>query len=444
MRYSFSLLLYRITLLLLFPVILVAFIIRSHNHPAYRQRLKERLGFLSNTFQQHGIVVHAASVGEVIAITPFINKLLREHSNIPITITTFTPTGSAQVKKVLNEKVQHCYLPLDIFPCTWLFLKALKPQALVLMETELWPNLIAQCHQQKVKLQLINGRLSDKSMVSYQKLSWLIKPCLQRFDAILTQSEDNHQNFLTLGADEQNCQVSGNLKFDLNISPDVEIKQQLLNTFIKDKRPIWLVASTHPGDEKLILESLTLLKKTHKDLLLILVPRHPERFDSIFQLCQNHNRGQSQKYQFQTVRRSDNVTVKMTDDIWLLDTLGELLPACALADIVTMGGSFSDIGGHNPLEPALFKKAIVVGHDMANFRKVMEQLDLKKGITQLKTTASSNSEALVSELSNTVSHLLLNTTERDELGVNAYKVVQENQGASDRSITVLNNLLAKK
>ena len=301
------------------------------------------------------------------------------------------------------------------------------------METELWPNLITQCHQQKIKLQLINGRLSDKSMVSYQKLSWLIKPCLQKFDAILTQSEDNQKNFLALGANQKNCQVSGNLKFDLKINSEVEIKQQLLSTFITDKRPIWLVASTHPGDEQLVLASLTILKKTHSDLLLILVPRHPERFDSIYQLCQKHH--------FQTVKRSENIEINKADDIWLIDTLGELLPACALADIVTMGGSFSTIGGHNPLEPALFKKAIVVGHDMSNFRKVMEQLELKSGIKQLNTSASSNHEKLVAELSNTVNQLLLNTAERNELGENAYKVVQENQGASDRSISVLNSLL---
>ncbi|MDG1751522.1 MAG: 3-deoxy-D-manno-octulosonic acid transferase [Thalassotalea sp.] len=329
MRYSFALLLYRITLLLLSPVILFVFILRSHNHPAYRHRLAERLGFVSKSFKSHGIIVHAASVGEVIAITPFIDKLLNEHPNTPITITTFTPTGSAQVMKAFDGRVQHSYLPLDLFPCTWLFLKALKPQALVLMETELWPNLIAQCQQQHIKLQLINGRLSDKSMVSYQKLDWLIRPCLQRFDSILTQSEDNQKNFLILGADAKKCQVSGNLKFDLHINPDVELKQKALKEFIKDERPIWLVASTHPGDENLVLSSFESLKKTHDNLLLILVPRHPERFESIFQLCQQQG--------FSTVKRSEEKAVTANDDIWLIDTLGELLAACSLADIVTMG-----------------------------------------------------------------------------------------------------------
>ena len=415
-------------------MILFVFILRSHNHPAYRQRLAERLGFVSKSFKSHGIIVHAASVGEVIAITPFIDKLLNEQPNTPITITTFTPTGSAQVMKTFDGRVQHCYLPLDLFPCTWLFLKALKPQALVLMETELWPNLIAQCQQQHIKLQLINGRLSDKSMVSYQKLDWLIRPCLQRFDSILTQSEDNQKNFLILGADAQKCQVSGNLKFDLHINPDVELKQKALKEFIKDERPIWLVASTHPGDENLVLSSFKSLKKTHDNLLLILVPRHPERFESIFQLCQQQG--------FQTVKRSEQTNVNADNDIWLIDTLGELLAACSLADIVTMGGSFSTVGGHNPLEPALFKKAIVVGPDMANFRKVMEQLNLKNGIEQLNTNVSSSSAEHSLALSQAVQQLLTDEDKRITLGENAHQVVRENQGASARSLEVLNQLLA--
>jgi 3-deoxy-D-manno-octulosonic-acid transferase len=434
-RYSISLFIYRITLILLMPLILLVFIIRSHNHPAYRQRLSERLGFVSKLFKQEGIIVHAASVGEVIAITPFIKQLLRDFPNTPLTITTFTPTGSAQVIKTFNDQVQHCYLPLDIWPCTWLFLKALKPKALVLMETELWPNLIALCQHKHIKLQLINGRLSDKSMASYQKLSWLIKPCLQRFDAILTQSEENQQNFITLGADQQNCQVSGNLKFDLQINPDVASKQQVLAQFITEQRPVWLVASTHPGDEQLILNSFSVLKKDHPNLLLMLVPRHPERFASIFQLCQQH--------QFQTVKRSENNSVTLQDDIWLIDTLGELLPACALADIVTMGGSFSTIGGHNPLEPALFKKAVVVGHDMANFRAVLSQLKKENGIAQLNTNSSTSADEITSALTSQVQQLLVDDQARIELGENAYKVVRANQGASEKSVKTLAQLIDK-
>jgi len=432
-RYTFSLFIYRFLLLLLLPVVILLLVIRSHSHTAYRQRIFERLGFIQAKFQQGGIVVHAASVGEVIALKPFIEQLLLEEPNLPITLTTFTPTGSAQVQKIFAQRVQHCYLPLDVFPCTWLFLNKLKPKALILMETELWPNLITQCHQQGIKLQLINGRLSDKSMKSYRKLDWLVKPCLQRFDSILSQSEDNQQNFLDLGATQEVCQVSGNLKFDMKINPEVLEHQQLLSRNIDDDRKVWLVASTHPGDEQIILNCFTILKQQHNDLLLILVPRHPERFDSVYQLCQQHS--------MKTVKRSSKSVVTRQDDIWLIDTLGELLASCGLADVVTMGGSFSDIGGHNPLEPALFKKAIVVGHDMANFKNVMTQLHSQQGIEQLSTDKNSSEQAVIITLSEKVGGLFTDQHKRDLLGGNAYQVVHANQGASERSMKALLQLL---
>ena len=433
MRYTFSLFIYRLLLLLLLPVVILLLVIRSHSHTAYRQRILERLGFILAKFQQGGIVVHAASVGEVIALKPFIEQLLLEEPNLPITLTTFTPTGSAQVQKIFSQRVQHCYLPLDVFPCTWLFLKKLKPKALVLMETELWPNLIAQCHQRNIKLQLINARLSDKSMRSYRKIDWLIKPCLQRFDNILSQSEDNQQNFLDLGANKDVCQVAGNLKFDLQINPEVKQLEQELSQVIEGERKIWLVASTHPGDEQLILKSFTLLKQQHDDLLLILVPRHPERFESVYQLCQQHN--------MNTVKRSSKNLINRHDDIWLIDTLGELLASCGLADVVTMGGSFSNIGGHNPLEPALFKKAIVVGHDMANFKNVMTQLHSQQGIEQLSTDKNSSEQAVIIALSEKVGGLFTDQHKRDLLGGNAFQVVHVNQGASERSMKALLQLL---
>ena len=410
-------------------------ILRSHNHPAYRQRLTERFGFLPSYFKSGGIVVHAASVGEVIALKPFIEALLKKHHHLAITITSFTPTGSEQVTKMFGDQVQHCYLPLDIFPCTGLFLTALKPKILVLMETELWPNLIAQCHKKKVKLQLINGRLSDNSMKSYSKLKWLIQPCLRRFDTILAQSHDNQANFISLGAKPESCIVSGNLKFDLQLNANIEQQQQTLKKLITHDRQVWLVASTHPGDEEIILSAFETLKNQYENLLLILVPRHPERFDNIFQLCQQHG--------FSTVRRSEKIAVTLNNDIWLIDTLGELLATCGLADIVTMGGSFSAIGGHNPLEPALFKKPIVVGHDMSNFRKVMEQLTTKQGIEQLTSDSSTPTTELSRLLTDKVHQLLADDDKRLLLGNNAYLVVNENQGATARSITALNVLLTQ-
>ncbi|MDO6505781.1 lipid IV(A) 3-deoxy-D-manno-octulosonic acid transferase [Colwellia sp. 4_MG-2023] len=429
----FALLIYRILLLLLTPIILLALLIRSFSNSQYRQRLSERFGFTSsaillNKQNTKGIVVHAASVGEVIAITPFVELLLQQYPTYPITITTFTPTGSAQVKKHFGSRVQHTFLPLDILPCTSLFLNRLQPQLMIFMETELWPNLISQCANKRIKLLLINGRLSANSMKSYQKISTLITPTLNHFDKILCQSHDNLDNFLQLGAESDRCQVSGNLKFDISLNATTEDKQRTLAQFLPPHRPIWLVASTHQGDEEIALAAYNVIQEKFPQLLLVLVPRHPERFSSVAKLCINQG--------YSLAKRSENEQVT-NHNIWLLDTLGELMAAYALADIVTMGGSFSDIGGHNPLEPALFKKPIIVGNDMKNFTDILLQLQKNNGIIQLPILENKNQQALAQA----VIHLLNNTQAAQLLGSQAHKVVLNNQGASTRTLAQVKELV---
>ncbi len=423
----FALILYRFLLLLLLPVILIFFLIRSKNNPAYRQGLHQRLGWSPKKFRSGGILIHAASVGEVIALKTFIEQLLSHYSTLPITVTTFTPTGAEQVRKLFGDRVQHCYLPLDITVCNRIFLQRLQPSAMVFMETELWPSLIAQAKQRQIKLLLINGRLSQKSMRHYQKLIWLIKPCLHAFDYILSQSQDNHSNFLTLGAPAEKTTISGNLKFDIAINDNIEAKHQELASFLPENSNVWLVASTHPGDEALILSAFKYIKQNHPKLLLILVPRHPERFNQVANLCTEQG--------FSVIKRSDKKNIAPTTDIWLLDTLGELMPAYALAQIVTIGGSFSNIGGHNPLEPALFKKPIIVGPDMSNFTEIFQQLQKDKAVIQL--AERKNSQALAQA----VEQLLQDPAQQMSLGEKAYAVVMQNQGASQRTLATLQQLL---
>lgn len=436
MRYFFALLGYRLIFLVLMPLVLLFLVFRSRNNIAYRQRFAERLGLISNRLKSGGIVVHAASVGEVIALKSYIEQLLTQQPSLPITLTTFTPTGSAQVKKLFGEQVQHCYLPFDNIISTTLFLARLKPKAMVFMETELWPNLITQCHQQKIKLMLINGRLSAKSVSSYRKLAWLITPSLNYFDAILCQSEVNFENFLNLGRMRDGCEISGNLKFDIFVTQALQAKQAQLSSVLATERPVWIVASTHPGDEAIALQAFEQLKQSVDDLLLIMVPRHPERFDEVAQLCLSNN--------FQLARRSQQESVLLDTDIFLLDSLGELLPTYAFATVVTMGGSFSHVGGHNPLEPALYKKAIVVGDNMSNFSEVLTQLDEKQAIIQLTkpfTGDGDRSAVIAKGLSIEVLNILNSPEQQQTLGENAFGVVMQNQGASTRSVNQLNKLL---
>lgn len=431
MKAFIALLLYRIVFLSLTPLLLLALVLRSKNMPAYRQRLLERLGLTFKPTLKNGVVIHASSVGEVIALKHFIETLLSTQPNIPVTVTTFTPTGSEQVLKSFGSRVQHYYLPLDNIISTTLFLKRLKPKAIVFMETELWPNIVAQCSSCNIPLLLINGRLSANSMRQYKKLSALITPTLNRFAHILTQSQSNLANFIHLGAHSKRCKNSGNLKYDISITPEITAKQAELVQQIAAPRKVWVVASTHAGDEALALKAFKPLHDKDKSLLLVLIPRHPERFDSVATLCEEKG--------FSYSRRSRNTPITNNTAIWLLDTLGELLPTCALADIVTMGGSFNDIGGHNPLEPALFKKPIIVGPNMSNFSEVLTQLLEAQAIVQLPEFTESNDMATL--LSTKVDELLNDDKQQQSLGENAYTIVQSNQGASQLSIECLNRLI---
>ena len=431
-----ALLIYRIISLILMPLLLLALLFRSINNSQYRQGLWERLGFFP-TPDKGGIVIHAASVGEVIALTPLVEQLLRQHPHLPITMTTFTPTGLAQVNKHFGHKVQQAFLPLDVFPCTQLFLTRLQPKMMIFMETELWPNLISQCASKGIKLLLINGRLSTNSMKNYQKINRLITPTLNHFDHILCQSQDNLAYFIKLGACKKRCQVSGNLKYDISLNARVIEKQATLAALFPNKNPVqgnenrsvWLVASTHQGDEEIALQAFAIIKNAFPQLLLVLVPRHPERFDSVAKQCI--------KQGYSLAKRSQNTQVT-NQDIWLLDTLGELMPAYSLANVVTMGGSFSNIGGHNPLEPALYKKAIIVGSDMRNFSDIVIQLIENKAIVQLSPVESDQHHPLAQA----VIQLLNDKNSASLLGANAHNVVQSNQGASARTLAQIRALLS--
>jgi len=431
----FALFIYRLLLIILLPIVIIVLIIRSKNNKAYRQRILERLGFFPQptSFQpvkKAGIIIHAASVGEVIALKPFVEQLLQTYPTLPITLTTFTPTGSAQVKKMFASRVQHGYLPLDVFPCTSLFLKRLQPKLIIFMETELWPNLVAQCAKKNIKLMIINGRLSQKSVMQYQKLSALISPTLNYFDKILTQSQENNEMFIKLKANTDKCEVSGNLKFDINIDQSIKEKQHELAELLPKNRVLWLVASTHDGDEEIILESFKEILSKFPELLLIIVPRHPERFSHVGDLCKSLH--------FTLTKRSSN-TVVTHEQIWLLDSLGELMAAFSLANIVTMGGSFSHIGGHNPLEPALFKKPIIVGSDMSNFNHVLTQLKQHQGVIQLEGEGN-QSQSIA--LTKAVLALLEKPDQQQRLGYNAYQVVLANQGASEYTLKHVKSLMS--
>lgn len=412
------------------PLILAGFTLRSLSQKAYRQRLNERLGILDSKKlkKKDGLVIHASSVGEVIALKPFILKVIDEFKDTPVTVTTFTPTGSEQVKTSFGDRVQHCFLPIDSPGCVDRFLDHLQPKAIVLMETEIWPNLLAQSHKRNIRVLLINGRISQRSFPKYKKVQPLVYGALNNIDKILTQSKEDAERFIALGANEKNTEVMGNLKYDVSPAPNLfENAQKIRNNL--GERPIWIIGSTHENEEALYVEAAKKVFAQHPDTLVLLAPRHLERAQAITHLLTKNN--------ITFVSRSENKFPEKTHQVWLIDTLGELMLFYSLADIATVAGTFDETGGHNPLEPAALKKAIICGPNMRNFAEITEQLLLNQGMIQVGS---------IDQLVITVNDLLAgnvmgNQLSAEHLGENAYKVVNENQGATKRALGILKALI---
>ena len=263
---------YRTLGCILLPVLPIALYIRGKKQTGYRQRMLERFGFANCASDKRSIVIHGASLGEITALKPIIERCTDSYPDHQIVVTSFTPAGSAKVLQLFGSKVHHVYLPFDIVPCTYIFIQRIQADLMIFMETEIWPNLIHQAYRHNIKLVLINARISDKAYPKYQRQETLIAPCLKRFSRIICQSPINKERFISLGAEEAQLSVTGNLKFD---TPPVSINDEIKSIHRSaEDRPIWLIASSHHDEERLLLNSLLLLKKEIPNLLCIWAPRH--------------------------------------------------------------------------------------------------------------------------------------------------------------------------
>ena len=415
---------YNFLLHLLLPFVYLRLLWRGRTTPAYAQNIEQRFGG-HKKLPQGGIVIHAVSLGETLASQPLVNALLTQYPNLPLIITNTTATGAERARALWGDKVHQCYLPYDYSWAMRRFLEHSRPKLIIVMETELWPNLIDQAKQLTIPVMLANGRLSAKSATGYGKIPSLVTPMLQALTVLAAQDQDTAQRFQDLGASENSIQVTGSLKFDLTIPDDLTLRaDELKQQWLLQTRPIWVAASTHEGEDEIVLTAFKQIQQQFKNALLILVPRHPERFDKVAELIA--------KQGFSLARRSQQQAVTPDIEVFLADSMGELLLWLAVADVAFVGGSLVNVGGHNPLEPAALAVPIVTGMTMFNFKQITDIL-LQAGA--LKQAANSQ------ELAGVVCDWLNNPEQKQQAGQAALQVVNANKGALAKHLAIVEGLL---
>lgn len=422
LRFFYTLLSYFIQ-----PFVLLIMWKKSLRQPDYRKRLCERYGY----YRQHttkpkpkskGIIIHAASVGEVIAATPLIKAIQQQYPDLPITVTTVTPTGSERVKAAFGDSVSHFYLPYDLPAAIKRFIAFIDPKLMIVIETELWPNLIHQFELKKIPFVIANARLSPRSARRYGWIRHSIKIMLNKIQLILAQDEVSATRYLELGYSPQKLVNTGNLKFDLEITSKLRNKViETANDLQIHARPVWAAGSTHEGEEKIILEAHKQLLAKYPKLVLIIVPRHPERFETVEELLKKS----SLKY----VKRSDDEPLNFPTQVLLGDTMGEMMLFYGLSKIAFVGGSLVKHGGHNPLEPIAFELPVISGMHTYNFPEIFEKLRNVKGVLEIESSAEALSQA--------VEFLLKNSDEGKKIAQAGFDVLKENQGALKRHLELL-------
>ncbi|MBD9361249.1 lipid IV(A) 3-deoxy-D-manno-octulosonic acid transferase [Methylomonas fluvii] len=412
--------LYTLLFGLILPTVLFRLYWRGIKAPAYRQRWRERLGIYSASSKRDVIWLHAVSVGEAEAAFPLLKLLQAEYPEIPVLVTTTTPTGSARVQAVLADQVEHVYLPYDLPFIVERFLKHFRPRLAVIMEKEIWPNLFAACAIQAIPLFVINARLSERSARSYRKIPRLVKPALACVQTLAVQTEEDRSRFIEIGAESAQVQVLGNIKFDVTIDAATVAAGQLLKQQLFARRWVWIIASTHQGEEEIFLALYPVLKASIPELLLLIVPRHPERFQAVKKLCEQQG--------LAVAMRSEQQQHHEQTDVYIADSMGELKMLYAAADLAFVGGSLVPVGGHNVLEPAAIGVPVLFGSEMFNFQEIAERILALEGAMQCRDSQS---------LTDAVLRLYRDVAFRNRLIDNGRSFVQNNQGATKRVVGLL-------
>jgi 3-deoxy-D-manno-octulosonic-acid transferase len=415
-------LIYSLLLYLLVPAALTRLLWRGRRNRGYWRRWRERFGFVPRL---DGLViwVHAVSVGEVRASAPLVKALQRDYPQHRVLVTTMTPTGSATVRALFGDAVAHCYLPYDLPTAVARFLERVRPRLALVMETELWPNLFHQCRTRAIPLMLANVRLSERSARAYARFAALARATLAEVDLVGAQGEADGARLQALGAPW--VEVTGSIKFELELPDDLAARARELRAAF-GARPVWVAGSTRDGEEGYVLDAQARLRARFPDLLLVLVPRHPERFETVARLCAE--RGHVVE------RRSEHrATVAAGTDVLLGDSLGELLLWYAAADVAYIGGSLVPLGGQNPLEACAVGTPVVFGPHMFNF----------SDISRLALEHSAGREVQdAAGLADAVAAYLADRAARERAGAAGRRMVAENRGALAKTLALVRRVYA--
>jgi 3-deoxy-D-manno-octulosonic-acid transferase len=398
-------------------------------HGKYGAGLRERLGAvparlkIGDRVAKPVIWVHAVSVGEVLAVSGLVREI-RQHGGYRVLVTTTTDTGQQLARKLCgNENV--FYFPMDFAFAIRPYLSALQPELIVLAETEFWPNFLRLAHESGARIGVVNARISDRSWPRYRRFRWALRRMLAHVDLFLTQTAEDGARLQSIGAAPERIRVTGNLKFDIRPAAAPAIVETLRRSLAGENAgPILVCGSTVEGEEPLLLKAFENVRVEHPRAMMILAPRHPERFDEAAILLQQLG--------IPFARRSRWQGEPLAGGVLLVDTIGELASLYALADVAFVGGSLVPRGGHNIIEPAQHGVAIVVGNHTENFREIVS-LFQKRDAVRIVTFA---------ELPLTLMHLLASATERRALGRRAQETMRSQAGATDRTLEALKTLLA--
>jgi len=420
---------YSVLFYLLVPFILLRLLFRSLRAPAYRDRISERFALapLPTRFDRarQTIWIHAVSVGETVAAAPLVTALRKRYPLAQILVTTMTPTGSDRVRALFGDTVIHNYLPYDLPDVMHRFIGQINPVMLILMETELWPNLIHAAHSAGVRLVLANARMSEKSAAGYRRIAASTRAMLLQFDCIAAQSDADAQRLLALGANREAVTVTGSLKFLVDIEVPNQISNPVFDSVRGAGRPVLIAASTREGEETKVLTAFKVCLAARSNLLLLLVPRHPERMERVARQCKEAG--------LVLQRRSAGKPVAASTQVLLGDSMGEMLQYYRLATIAFVGGSLVDTGCQNVLEPAALGIPIVVGPSQFNFATICAQLEQAGA---LQTVADEQ------QLAQFVTSLLGDADQQQRMSHSGKSLVRANQNALPGLISRIESLLS--